>query len=179
MDPVQSIGTVDRFGSPADLDAPRAPGRKDLIDNDRGATVAGHIAKLLGVLEVAPADLISRARESTVVITDFSSLDVEQGDRNAALRELGDRFGQSRGKVAALALVDPVARRAGRSATGQGKRWSRRMQCARSRGRRRRAIGELLRHRDTWRAASYNLDEQNRQQIHREVERHPGQSRDY
>ena len=49
---------------------------------------------------------ISRARESTVVVTDFSSLEVEPGNRDAALRELGTRFATSRAQVAAIALVD-------------------------------------------------------------------------
>jgi len=51
---------------------------------------------------------VSRARESTVVITDFSSLDVEKGRRDLALQELSERFGNSRSKVAAVALVDQV-----------------------------------------------------------------------
>lgn len=51
---------------------------------------------------------VSRSRENTFVFSDYSSLDVEKGQRELALQELSERFTQSRAKVAATALGDRV-----------------------------------------------------------------------
>jgi ATP-dependent exoDNAse (exonuclease V) alpha subunit len=49
---------------------------------------------------------VSRARDGSFVFADYSSLDVEPGDRAAALAELAERCAVSRPKVAALSLAD-------------------------------------------------------------------------
>jgi ATP-dependent exoDNAse (exonuclease V) alpha subunit len=49
---------------------------------------------------------VSRARESSTVFTDFSSLEVGSHDRKSALRQLAERIGESREKVSAIGWME-------------------------------------------------------------------------
>ena len=65
---------------------------------------------------------VSRARESSTVFSDFSSLDVEGRDRKSALRVLADRIAESRAKVSAIEWMERYGAGRGTSVAASPKR---------------------------------------------------------